>query len=124
GYQDLDFDGGLDATRWHVGVGGRYPLSNTLDLVGRAGIVRADLEQGPDDFDDDGFLIGARLRAALTPKFELEGGFEYVDLDDLGDDTSVVLEARYFFIQQLSGGLQLEISDDVTTIGIGARWTF
>jgi hypothetical protein len=124
GYQDLGFDRGLDATAWHVGAGARWPLSDKLDIVGRAGIIQQELEAGRGSQDDDGFLLGARLRAAIAPRFELEGGLEYVDLDDAGDDTSLVVEGRYFFLEQLSGGLLVQFGDDVTTIGLGARLTF
>ena len=126
GYQDLGFDFGIDATRFDIGAGMHWPLNPKIDLVGRAGIVQTEVEA--DQFginaDDDGFLLGARLRSAITPQFEVEGGFDYTDLDDSGDDTSVVLEGRYFFVEQWSGGLKLEFSDDATLIGIGARITF
>jgi hypothetical protein len=126
GYQDLGFDFGIDATRFDVGAGMRWPLNPKIDLVGRAGIVKTDVELdrfGVDE-DDDGFLIGARLRSAITEELEVEGGFDYVDLDDSGDDTSITLEGRYFFMPQFSGGLKLEFGDDATAIGIGARVTF
>jgi hypothetical protein len=123
-YQDLSFDNDVDGTGFEVGIGGRWPLNEKIDLVGRAGIVKAEIEVGRNDFDDDGFLVGARLRSALAPKFEVEGGFDYVDLDEAGDDTSVVLEGRYFFLDQLAGGVSVQFGDDVTTIGVNARWTF
>jgi hypothetical protein len=123
-YQDLSFDHDVDTTAFEVGVGGRWPLNPKIDLIGRAGIVRAEVDVGRNDFKDDGFLLGARLRTALAPKFEVEGGFDYVDLDDSGDDTSVILEGRYFFIDQLAGGLSVQFGNDVTTVGVNARWTF
>lgn len=122
-YEDLGFDHGVDATAFEVGVGGRWPLNEKIDLVGRAGVVKAEIEVGRNDFDDDGFLLGARLRSALAPKFEVEGGFDYIDLDDSGDDTIAVLEGRYFFLDQLAGGVSVQLGDD-TTIGVNARWTF
>jgi Outer membrane protein beta-barrel domain len=124
GYQDLGFDFGIDGNRLDVGAGMRWPLNPKIDLVGRAGIVQTEVDVGTFDDDDDGFLIGARLRSGITSQFEVEGGFDYTDLDDSGNDTSVVLEGRYFFVQQVSGELKLEFSDDATAIGIGARVTF
>lgn len=125
-YEDLGYDFGVDRTILQVGGGGHWPLSNKLDIVGHVGIVKAETEFDPIgiDEDDDGFLLGARVRGVVAPKFELEGGFDYRDLDDAGDDTMVVLEGRYFFIEQLAGGLSLAIGDDVTSIGLNARWTF
>lgn len=124
GYQDLSFDFGIDATAIEVGGGAHWPLQDKLDIVGRVGILKTEVELGNIDEDEDGFVIGARLRAEVAPRFELEGGVDYADLDDVGNSTSIVGEARYFFMDQLSGGLLLEIGDDTTTIGVAARWTF
>lgn len=123
-HQNLDFDRGIDSTAWQVGGGVRWPLSNTLDIVGRVGFVKGEIETRGADFDDDGFLLGVRLRGVVAPKFELEGGIDYVDLDESGDDTSFTIEGRYFFLEQLAGQLIVGINDDATTIGIGARYTF
>jgi hypothetical protein len=125
-YQDLGFDFGIDLTQFNVGVGGHMPLNEKIDLVGRFGIVKADLEaEGPFgrvEADEDGFTLGAHLRGQVMPRFELEGGFDYVDVDS-GDDTSIVLEGRYFFMDTLSGGLHLSFGD-ADTVGVGMRLTF
>ena len=122
-YQDLGFDLGFDLTQFNVGVGGHMPLNEKIDLVGRFGIVKADLDAGRfGDADEDGFTLGARLRGQVMPRFELEGGFDYVDVDS-GDDTSIVLEGRYFFMDTFSGGLRLAFGD-ADTIGVGMRLTF
>jgi hypothetical protein len=123
-HENIGYDFDVDGTSWHVGGGGRWPLSESLDVVGRLGFVKAEVEVGQFDADDDGFALGARLRGAVAPRFELEGGIDYVNLDDSGDDTSLVLEGRYFFLPQLAGGLLLGFNSDATTIGVGARYTF
>ncbi|AMN45691.1 hypothetical protein ACG33_00925 [Steroidobacter denitrificans] len=124
GYEDLDFERGVDSTTFHLGGGARWPLGNKLDIVGRVAIVKSKVEFGSRDQNDNGFLLGARLRGEVAPKFELEGGFEYVDLDDLGNDTAIVLEGRYFFLDALAGGLTVQSTDDANTIGINLRYTF
>jgi hypothetical protein len=124
GYTDLDFDFNVDATQLEVGGGGHLPLAPKIDLVGRAGIVKANIEAGNFDDDDTGLLLGARVRGEIAPRFEVEGGFDYVDLDDFGNDTSIVLEGRYFFVNQWAGGVKVEIGDDSTAISVGARLTF
>jgi hypothetical protein len=123
GYEDIGFDGGLDSTTLGVGVGGHWPINERMDIVGRLGIVKVELEAGPFDDEEDGFLIGARLRGVVAPKFELEGGLEHVDVGD-ADDTALVGEARYFFAEQFAGGVLVSIADDVTTLGLGLRVTF
>lgn len=124
GYEDLGLERGADLTTFYIGGGARWPLGNKLDIVGRVAIVKSEIEIGNRDQDDDGFLLGARLRGEVAPKFELEGGFDYVDLDDRGDDTAIVLEGRYFFLDALAGGLAVHFADDAQAIGINLRYTF
>ena len=124
GYQDLDFDFNVDASLLEVGAGGHWPLTDKIDIVGKLGIAKAEIDVGPFDADDDGFLLGARVRGVVAPKFELEGGFDYRDLDDAGDDTTIVFEGRYFFIENIAGGLSVSIGDDNTFLGLNVRLTF
>lgn len=122
-YQDLSFDFNVDTSLLEVGGGGHWPLSDKVDLIGKVGIVKADVDLGPFDDDDDGLLLGARVRGVVAPKFELEGGFDYRNID-IGDETTIVLEGRYFFIDTLAGGLSVSIGDDVTSLGLNVRLTF
>jgi Outer membrane protein beta-barrel domain len=124
GYEDLSFDFGVDTSLLEVGGGGHWPLSDKVDIIGKLGIVKAEIDVGPFDADDNGFLLGARVRGVVAPKFELEGGFDYRDLDDVGEDTTLVFEGRYFFVEQLAGGLSVQIGDDATSLGLNLRWTF
>jgi hypothetical protein len=120
--EDIGYDRNVDVTTLQVGVGGRYPLGQKLDLVGRVGLVRMDVDTPIGEDDEDGFTLGARLRGEVAQRFELEGGFDYIDVDS-GDDTSIVLEGRYFFVPNVSGGLRLEFGDR-DAIGLAARLTF
>ena len=123
GYEDLGFERGVDSTTFHVGGGVRWPLGAQLDIVGRAAIVRSEIEFGNRDRDDDGFLLGARLRGEVAPRFELEGGFDYIDLDHRSNDTAIVLEGRYFFLDALAGGVALQFADE-NMMGVNLRYTF
>jgi hypothetical protein len=122
-YQDLSFDFNVDTSLLEVGGGGHWPLTGKVDLIGKLGIVKAEVDFGQFDEDDDGFLLGARVRGVVAPKFELEGGFDYRDID-AGDETTIVLEGRYFFIDQVAGGLSVSLGDDVTSLGLNVRMTF
>jgi hypothetical protein len=123
GYQDMNFDFDVDLSVLEVGGGGHWPLSDKIDIVGKLGVVKAEVDVGRFDDDDTGVLLGARVRGAVAPKFELEGGFDYRNID-VGDETTIVLEGRYFFIPQLAGGVGVSIGDDVTSLGLNVRWTF
>jgi len=119
-YQDLGFDRGIDATLIEVGAGLNYSLLPNLDLVGRLGYI--DVEVG--NADDSGLALRGTLRGRVASSIELEGGVHYVDLDDSGDDTSLVAEARWFFTPQLALGLGVDTGDDLTVLNIGLRGNF
>ena len=123
-YQDLSFDGGVDTSLLEVGGGAHWPLTKTLDLIGKVGITKAELDSGRFDADDDGFLLGARLRGIIAPKVELEAGFDYRDLDEAGDDTTLVFDGRYFFLENLAGGATVAFGDDDKFLGLNLRYTF
>lgn len=123
GYQDLSFDNDADLSLLQVGVGGRIPLNPKVDLVGTIAFGKGEVEVGPFDEDEDGFILGGKLRGAVTESFELEGGVEHIDLGDFFDDTLMVVEGRYFFVENFSGGLRLEFGD-ADSIGIAGRFTF
>lgn len=123
-YQDLGFDGGVDTSLLEVGGGGHWPLTNTIDLIGKVGITKAEIDAGRFNADDDGLLLGARLRGLVAPKFELEAGFDYRDLDEAGDDTTIVFDGRYFFIENLAGGVSVALGDNDTLLGLNIRYTF
>jgi outer membrane protein with beta-barrel domain len=123
-YQDLSFDGGVDTTLLEVGGGGHWPLSDKVDIIGKVGITKAELDSGRFDADDDGFLLGARVRGVIAPKVELEAGFDYRDLDEAGDDTTLVFDGRYFFIENLAGGVTAAFGDDDKFFGLNLRYAF
>jgi hypothetical protein len=122
GYWDVGYDFNVDLTSYEVGAGGHLPLADKVDLVGRFGLVKSEFDAGNTSNDDDGFTMGARVRAALMPRFEVEGGFDYIDLGD--SDTLLILEGRYFFTEQIAGGLRLEFGDDIDSMAFGVRVTF
>lgn len=124
--QDLEFDGGIDTTRWMVGAGGHWPINNTLDIIGRAGVVRLDADAGNFDDDDTGVFLGGRVRANVAPRVEVEGGVEYVSAEvfDAGDDVYLVGEGRYHFTPQFSAGALLNVGGDTQQVGVYGRFNF
>jgi len=121
-YWDVGYDFNNDLTSMEAGGGGHLPLADKVDLVGRFGLVKSEFDTGNSSNDDDGFTLGARVRAAVMPRFELEGGFDYIDLGD--SSTLLIFEGRYFFLDQFSGGLRLEFGDDIDSMALGLRMTF
>jgi len=123
-YQELDFDRGIDASLFEIGAGINYGLAPSLDFVGRLGYVNTDVDTRFVSADDSGLALRAGLRGRVAPGFELEGGLRYVDLDDSGDDTSLLAEARWFFMPQLALGVGVESGDDLTLWNVGLRGSF
>jgi opacity protein-like surface antigen len=123
--QSVSFAGGdVDTQTWALGVGYAFPLADRVDLYGKAGYINADGSAGPIDLNDDGYEIGAGLRARPLDPLELEGSVTYQDLSDAGDDTVLGIGARWYIADQFAMGLEGEFSDDADTYGIGFRWAF
>lgn len=124
-FQDLDLDNGVDATRLMVGAGGHWPIGN-LDIIARAGVVSYEVDFGRFDDDDTGLFVGARVRATVAPKIELEGGVEHlrVEVAGLDNDTYLIGEGRYNFTPQWSAGLIVTLGGDTSVFGAQGRFNF
>jgi hypothetical protein len=125
-FQALDLDNGVDATRFMVGAGGHWPLSTTVDIIARAGVVSYEVDFGRFDDDDTGLFAGARVRTTVAPKIELEGGVEHlrVEVAGLDNDTYLIGEGRYNFTPQWSAGLIITLGGDTSVFGAQGRFSF
>jgi len=124
--QGLDLDDDVDVTRLMIGGGGHWPINNKIDIVGRLGIVNYEVDWGSGDDDDTGIFLGARIRALVIPKLEVEGGIEHqhVEAGNLENDTYLVGEARYNFTPQWSAGVILNLGGDTNLLGVQGRLSF
>lgn len=124
--QDFDLDHGVDMTRWVVGGGGHWPLNNNIDIIATVGVAQLNVDVGRFDEDDTGVFLGGRVRAQIAPRFELEGGVEYIsaEVGDSGNDVYLVGEGRYHFNDQFSLGALVNFSSDVETLGVYGRYSF
>lgn len=125
-YESLDLDGGVDTTRFLIGAGGHWQLGPTLDLVARGGFANYEVDYGRFDDDDTGLFIGARIRAVVAPKIEVEAGVEHFEFDVAGldGDTYIIGEGRYNFTSQWSAGAIITIGGDQSVIGAQGRFNF
>lgn len=122
-YWDVGYDFNVDLTSIEAGAGAHLPFNDKAQLVVRFGLVKSELDTNNSSNDDDGFTFGGHVRAALMPRFEVEGGFDYIDLGT-DPDTLLVAQARYFFLENVAGGLRLEFGDDIDSMSLGVRVTF
>lgn len=124
-YQDADLDFSVDATTFGIGVGYHTPLSGVADLVASVSYqwVEVDIPSFGDE-DEDGFGLGVGVRFAASPEVELNGGINYVDLGDGGDDTALSIGALYNFTDAFTAGIGGSFGDDVSSIALIARLYF
>jgi hypothetical protein len=118
------FDVDVDATAYELGFGYAFPLTDAMDLYGKIGYTEVEFEAYDESIDDDGYALSLGLRAIVLEQLELQGAVNYVDLSDSGDDTSLGLAARWYFMQQLAIGIEGGFGDDANSYGVSARWDF
>ena len=125
--QSADISGfNIDATQWAIGAGFAWPLSDALDIYGKAGYTEVDADADELDVsaNDDGYELSVGLRGRVLDQLELEGAVNYVDLSDSGDTTAFGVAARWFFMDNFAVGLEGEFGDDADSYGMGVRWSF
>jgi hypothetical protein len=136
--QSFDFDAedtvfgdvpvNIDVDQITIGLGGHYPLSDNLDLVGRAGWSGIKVDVEFDDFDeeadDTGYLVGGGLRGRLGENFELEGGVVYQDFGGGADDTGGEILARWHFNKTWALAAEYQDIGEISSFIIGVRASF
>ena len=116
---------GIDVTSYDVGIGGHYGMTEALDVVGRVGYTKVELDAGGGgNFDDDGYLIDLGLRGRVGDAVELEGGVHYTDYTDGGDDTGLYVGGRFHFNKTWALGAEYQSGDDADSILAYVRASF
>lgn len=122
-YEVADLDFGFDSTSFNLGVGYNTELSNVIDAYARLSFEYLEFDgPGAGSNDDNGFGFAVGMRFAATPQLELDGAIKYVDFDDFGDDTALVLGGLYNFTPQFAVGLFGEWGDDVSSYTLLGRF--
>jgi hypothetical protein len=130
-YGTAEFDQGVaeaDVDELQLGFGGHFPAAENMDFVGRIAYVDQSVDVnvpglGSASADENGYMLSAGLRGRAMDRLDLMGAIEYVDVGD-GDDTGLMLRGLYEFTDMFSLGARAGLSDDVTELGIFARFTF
>jgi hypothetical protein len=115
---------GVDIEQIAVGFGGHYGLTDQLDLVGRVGYFEINLDAGPLNADDDGYLLDLGLRGQVTEGVEVEGGVRYTDLSEGGDDTALFVGGRFHFNKTWAVGAEYQSGDDLSNLLAYVRASF
>lgn len=129
-----------DVKTLQVGLGYFAPITYNVDFVVRAAYMDVDLddfylgqtEQDIGDLTDawrdldedtsDGYLADAGIRAQVTPWLELGGGVRYTDLDT-GDDISAFGNVLFEINQNMGINLSASFGDNLSSYGIGFRYS-
>lgn len=122
GLTRLDFNNNTDLTTVELGGGYVWHFKEDFDLVSTVRFVRSDVDAFGVGADDNGVALASGIRGLLTPKFEIRGSVNYIDLDD--SDIFLEIAGDYYFSKQLAAGISLEFAGDTDAFTIGARWFF
>ncbi|HEY6598628.1 MAG TPA: outer membrane beta-barrel protein [Pseudomonadales bacterium] len=126
-FQDGSIDAGaadVDVTTIELGGGMHLPLSPTVDFVTELTWINMELDAGGfGDVDDDGYGLGAGVRAMVTPSLELGGGIKYSEVAD-EDETSFGGKIVYHFTDMFAMSGMASFGDNTTTYGLGLRANF
>jgi len=116
---------GVDFDSYGVGFGGHYGLTDGMDLVGSLSYVKAEVDAGGGlNADDDGYSLDLGLRGRVGDAVELEGGIDYTDLSEAGDDTALFIGGRFHFNKTWAIGAEYASGDDASSILAYVRASF
>ena len=121
-----NFNIGADVETISIGFGYNRPISERADAIGRILYVDSSVDFDSTfadaSADDSGLGMQFHLRGQVMERLEVEGGVDYVDVGD--DDTSLLVEGRYFLTDALALGAGLRFGDDTTSYGVSLRFNF
>jgi hypothetical protein len=108
--------GDLDFTRYRLGAGWHIGLAGRLDAYGILSYESIDVDGSGGSDDGIGAELG--LRMLLTKGFEVNGRFQWIDIDE--SDAGGGLGARYYLNDRFSLGANIDSvgGDDLITVGV------
>lgn len=114
--------GRLETDTFEFGFGLHTPLAENADFVARVSWLRADASGSVLDDQENGYALGAGVRAWVLDQVELDAALEYVDLDH--SDTGFSVGGRYYVTDPLSLRVGLTHFDDTSSLTFGVRFSF
>lgn len=113
-----------------IGIGGAQAISHVVDIVGHIGFLNSEAEVCIHGFcateEVDGYGIGGGIRAVVAPTIELSAGYDRVSLnfDDGSESYGTVSVGALFGAQSHGFTMGYAVSDDLSTLNLGYRYTF
>ena len=122
-WEDVDFDRGFDATIFEFGAGYIFPIKPNWDSNFTLSYGNVDLSGPGIDQDDSGIILSGGIRGMVTTEIEARAKLTYND-SGADDDTYFTIAGDYFFMPNLSAGLELDLGGDYETLSLGVRYFF
>lgn len=114
-----------DLQRISAGLGAHTPLAQETSLYGVLSFEDVDIDRSASD--GNGFGLEGGVRHALAQNFEINGGVQYLKVDDVGtfdDEFGVKVGALYSFTQNLGVKAGYDMIDDYEEFTVGGRYSF
>ncbi|MGQ9426200.1 outer membrane beta-barrel protein [Gilvimarinus sp. F26214L] len=124
-----------DVIKFDLGAGFNMPLNDMSQIVVRIAYSDIDIDDfniGASDTtsisdlgDDssDGFYLDGSWRAQISQNVEVSAGLRYTDIEET-DQFSVIGNALFEITENWGVNVSADVGDELTTIGIGARYSF
>jgi hypothetical protein len=123
-WQDQSLDFGIDGRVLEFGAGIRHEINPDLDLVGTLSYIDMELDLGPASADDDGLALSGGIRSRVADSVEIDALLRYVDFDDSGGDTGIVVTGRFYFTDTMAVSVGADMNDNADTLSVGFRVEF
>jgi hypothetical protein len=122
-YDDVELDDtDIDFSLLRVGAGYIHPLDATWDANVSFAYASYEADGAGGDEDDSGFELSGGVRGMFKPEIEVRAMLNYLDIDD--SDTYFTLGGDYYFMPNVSAGIELDMAGDYETFSIGAKYYF
>jgi hypothetical protein len=122
-YDDVELDDtDIDFSLLRIGGGYIHPLNATWDANVSFAYASYEADGRGYDDDDSGFELSGGVRGMVKPEIEVRATLNYMDIDD--SDTYFTLGGDYYFMPNVSAGIELDMGGDYETMSIGAKYYF
>lgn len=122
-YDDVETDDiDLDFSLLRIGAGYIHPLDATWDANVSFAYASYEAERRGYDEDDSGYELSGGVRGMVKPEIEVRAALNYMDIDE--SDTYFSLGADYYFMPNVSAGIEIDMAGDYETMSFGAKYYF
>jgi hypothetical protein len=120
-YRSYDLDDSFDLDLAEVGFGFHTTGSEKIHFVTSIGYIAADFNR-PGSDRENGVHLQVGVRGMVVPRLSLEGFVGYRNIGEFKGTFSGAV--RYHFSERISADLEALVGADVTTYGVGFRYSF